>query len=165
MRSFELDILIDLCGFFRGNRFQVISNRAAKIQVCWLGYNNTTGIKNMDYLIADHNLIKKEEEESLYSEKVLYLPKIWNAMTLPDSLPEIQKNNLIFTYASFNNFHKISDDTIDVWSKILNNSNSQILLKNSMSHLGIVGEELKLNLLRKFIARGVEKKKILFIES
>ena len=161
VRSFELDILIDLCGFFRGNRFQVISNRAAKIQVCWLGYNNTTGIKNMDYLIADHNLIKKEEEK-LYSEKVLFLPKIWNAMTLLDNLPEIQKNNLIFTYASFNNFHKISDDTIDVWSKILNNSNSQIILKNPMPS-SIVGEELKLNLLRKFIARGVEKKKILFI--
>ena len=161
VRSFELDILIDLCGFFRGNRFQVISNRAAKIQVCWLGYNNTTGIKNMDYLIADHNLIKKEEEK-LYSEKVLFLPKIWNAMTLSDSLPEIQKNNLIFTYASFNNFHKISDDTIDVWSKILNNSNSQIILKNPMPS-SIVGEELKLNLLKKFIARGVEKKKILFI--
>ena len=161
VRSFELDILIDLCGFFRGNRFQVISNRAAKIQACWLGYNNTTGIKNMDYLIADHNLIKKEEEK-LYSEKVLFLPKIWNAMTPSDSLPEIQKNNSIFTYASFNNFHKISDDTIDVWSKILNNSNSQIILKNPMPS-SIVGEELKLNLLRKFIARGVEKKKILFI--
>ena len=161
VRSFELDILIDLCGFFRGNRFPVISNRAAKIQVCWLGYNNSTGIKNMDYLIADHNLIKKEEEK-LYSEKVLFLPKIWNAMTPSDILPEIQKNNSIFTYASFNNFHKISDDTIDVWSKILNNSNSQIILKNSMP-FSIVGEELKLNLLRKFIARGVEKKKILFI--
>ena len=57
---------------------------------------------------------------------------------LSDSLPEIQKNNLIFTYASFNNFHKISDDTIDVWSKILNNSNSQILLKNSMSQVLLV---------------------------
>jgi len=162
VRSLELDILIDLCGFFRGNRFQVISNRVAKIQACWLGYNNTTGIKNMDYLIADHNLIKKKEEK-FYSEKILYLPKIWNAMTLPESLPEIQKNNLIFTYASFNNFHKISDDTIDVWSKILNSSNSQILLKNSMPP-GIVGEELKLNLLNKFITRGVEKKKILFID-
>ena len=69
---------------------------------------------------------------------------------------------MIFTYASFNNFHKISDDTIDVWSKILNNSNSQIILKNSMPS-SIVGEELKLNLLKKFIARGVEKNKILFI--
>ena len=162
MRLSRLDVLIDLCGFFKGNRFQVISNRVAKAQVCWLGYNNSTGLKNMDYIIADHNLIKKNEE-SLYSEKILYLPKIWNVMTLPESLPDIKKNNLIFTYASFNNFHKISDDTIDVWSKILNNSNSQILLKNSMSQ-GIVGEELKLNLLKKFITRGVEKNKILFIE-
>jgi len=49
-----------------------------------------------------------------------------------------------------------------VWSKILNNSNSQIILKNPMPS-SIVGEELKLNLLKKFIARGVEKKKFLFI--
>ena len=161
VKSLDVDILIDLNGLTEGNRVNVMANRCAPIQICWLGYNNSTGLKNVDYLIADHNLIKKNEE-SLYAEKILYLPKIWNVMTLPESLPEIKKNNLIFTYASFNNFHKISDDTIDVWSKILNNSNSQILLKNAMPS-GIVGEEIKLNLLKKFLARGVKKKKILFI--
>ena len=45
-------------------------------------------IKNMDYLIADKNLIKKGEEK-LYKEKIIYMPKIWNAMSKPENLPEI----------------------------------------------------------------------------
>ena len=43
-----------------------------------MGYCNTTGLKNMDYIISDPNLIYPNEQ-NLYSEKVIYLPKIWNA--------------------------------------------------------------------------------------
>ena len=31
----------------------------------------------MDFLIADKNLIKPEEEK-YYSEKIIYMPDIWN---------------------------------------------------------------------------------------
>ena len=56
VRSLNLDVLIDLSGFIEGNRQQVLVNRCAKIQIGWLGYNNSLGIKNLDYLIADPNL-------------------------------------------------------------------------------------------------------------
>ena len=59
IKSLDVDILIDLNGLTEGNRINVVKNRCAPIQICWLGYNNSTGLKNMDYLIADHNLIKK----------------------------------------------------------------------------------------------------------
>ena len=59
------------------NRIALFKNRIAKIQISWLGYCNTTGINNMDYLISDKNLIY-EDEHDLYSEKILYLPNIWN---------------------------------------------------------------------------------------
>ena len=29
----------------------------AKKQIIWMGYCNTTGLKNMDYIISDPNLI------------------------------------------------------------------------------------------------------------
>ena len=58
----------------------------------------------------------------MYKEKILFLPKIWNVLSLPNNLPLISdekiKNNL-FTFGSFNNFKKISNDTIEVWSTIL----------------------------------------------
>ena len=57
------------------------------------------------------------------------MPKIWNAMSKPENLPEINdlpfKKNDIFKFGSFNSFKKISDDVIKVWSKIINNSNCE----------------------------------------
>ena len=44
--------------------------RCAKIQIEWLGYNNSVGAKNLDYLISDKNLIKSNEHH-LYKEKIL----------------------------------------------------------------------------------------------
>ena len=57
----------------------------------WLGYNNTLGCKNIDYIISDKNLIK-ENEISSYVEKILFMPNIWNALSPPDKLPNIEKN-------------------------------------------------------------------------
>ena len=165
VKSLDIDILIDLNGLTKGNRVHVMKNRCAPIQICWLGYNNSTGLKNVDYLIADHNLIKKNEE-SLYAEKILYLPKIWNAHFLPTELPPVnsptKKEDLLFSYGSFNNFKKISDDTIEVWSKIIKNSNSKIYLKNPPENACL---DLKENILKKFTDRGVQKNKIIFLET
>ena len=165
VKSLDVDILIDLNGLTEGNRVNVMANRCAPIQICWLGYNNSTGLKNMDYLIADNNLVKKDEE-NLYSEKILYLPKIWNAFSYPAELPSInqsaKKDNLLFSYGSFNNFAKISDDTIEVWSRIVNNSNSRIYLKNSQKEASL---ELTENLIKKFKDRGVQENKVIFLET
>ena len=162
IRSLELDILIDLNGFTYGNRVNIFAARSAKIQISWCGYNNSLGIKNMDYLIADKNLIKKDEE-SLYKEEILYLPNIWNAMSIPENLPDVNKlpfnDNEIFRYGSFNSFKKISNETVKIWSKILKKSNSELYLKNS----GGYNKEVYENLANKFQNEGVNMKKIIFL--
>ena len=141
-----------------------MKNRCAPIQISWLGYNNSTGIKNIDYLIADKNLIK-ENEENLYSEKILFLPKIWNALSKPKNLPQInllsKTNSKPFSYGSFNNFSKISEGVIDVWSKILKDTNSQIYLKNPRDDTPSL---VKKNIIEKFLDRDVPKNKILFLD-
>ena len=155
LRSLNFDILIDLSGFTQGNRLEVFARRCAKIQVVWLGYNNSLGIKNSDYLISDKNLVY-EDELNLYREKIIFLPEIWNALSKPENLPEIDKQkekNSNFTFCSFNNFQKISDRTINVWSRILKETNSRILLKDSLTG----GDDLKENVLQKFLKQGVKE--------
>ena len=163
VRSLNLDILIDLNGFTFGNRLNIFAARSAKRQIGWCGYNNSLGIKNMDYLIADKNLIKKDEEK-YYKEKIIYMPKIWNAMSKPENLPEINdlpfKKNDIFKFGSFNSFKKISDDVIKVWSKIINNSNCELYLKNS----GGYNKEIYDNLLKRFENENADLKKIIFLK-
>ena len=163
IRSLNLDMLIDLSGFFEGNRLQVLVNRCAKIQIGWLGYNNSLGIKNLDYLIADPNLVKSDEQNQYY-EKILFLPKIWNAMPIPKDLPSIKVNKVtsknIFSFGSFNNYQKLSNETIKLWSKILVDTNSQIYLKSSI----MGSKDIKENILNKFFKCGVKNSQIIFLD-
>ena len=129
-RSLNLDILVDLSGYTSFNRINVVRSRIAPIQISWLGYCNSLGLKNIDYIIADQNLIL-ENEKKQYLETVIYMPDIWNSLAVPENLPKIKNENTDFVYGSFNNFNKISNSTIRVWSKILNSSKSKLVLKTS----------------------------------
>ena len=159
----DIDILIDLAGFTNNNRINVFRARCAPIQILWLGYCNSLGIKNMDYIVADKNLIK-ENEKNLYSEKIIYMPEIWNVLSKPKNLPDINlnisKNNKMFTFGSLSNFQKISSKTIKVWSKILNNTNAKLILKSSVNN----NDDLIKNLKEKFLNENVNLNKIEFFD-
>ena len=107
------------------------------MQVSWLGYPNTVGFPNIDYLISDKNLIK-DGEEKFYSEKILKLSKIWNCHSgfeFDRKLlePPVKLNKHI-TFGSFNNFLKISNEVVEVWSEILKKTkNSKLILKSSLN--------------------------------
>tara|TARA_Y100000389_G_scaffold166511_1_gene171314 strand:- start:376 stop:2049 length:1674 start_codon:yes stop_codon:yes gene_type:complete len=162
IRQKEINILIDLIGHGPRNRLSIIKNRAAPLQISWLGYINTTGIGEMDYIIADPFLIKKNEQ-NLYSEKILYFPKIWNSHEKLDENLEIKipcdKNNYI-TFGSFNNFAKISTAVVDVWSEILFKTNSKLILKSSMNNCN----DLRNRFLNKFPKKLLEENKVILIE-
>ena len=159
----DIDILIDLAGFTNNNRINAFRARCAPIQILWLGYCNSLGIKNMDYIVADKNLIK-ENEKNLYSEKIIYMPEIWNVLSKPKNLPDINlnisKNNKMFTFGSLSNFQKISSKTIKVWSKILNNTNAKLILKSSVNN----NDDLIKNLKEKFLNENVNLNKIEFFD-
>ena len=68
------------------------------------------------------NLIKQEEEK-FYAEKVIQLSNIWNAHSGFDLNRKYNKlpfeKEKTFTFGSLNNFRKISSETVDAWSLIL----------------------------------------------
>ena len=127
------------------NRIEMLKSRTARKQIIWMGYCNTTGLKNMDYIISDPNLIRSNEEK-FYAEKVIYLPKIWNShcgfdLERIENSPPFLKNKF-FTFGSFNSFDKINPDVISVWSNILKKiNNSKLILKTSKIKHGL--ERLK----------------------
>ena len=138
IRDLKLDITIDLMGYTSTHRIELFKNRLAKKQVIWMGYCNTSGLENMDYIITDPNLIY-ENEKDLYSEKVIYLPEIWNCHCGFDferkENPPPFINNKYFTFGSFNSFNKINPDVVNVWSNILKRvSKSKLVLKTSQKN-------------------------------
>lgn len=155
----QINILFDLIGYTNSDRLEIFNSRIAPTQISWLAYCNTTGLNTVDYLIADKNLIY-ENEHDLYSEKIIKLPDIWNSHSgfnyqrIFNETPAL--NRPIFTFGSLNNFRKISDETIKVWSKILNNTpNSNLILKSS----DFCSNEI---LLSKFNSYGVADKVKIF---
>ena len=135
IRSKKISILFDLTGYFSDNKISIFKNRAAPIQVSWCGYTNTTGLAEMDYIIADPYVIKQEEEK-FYTEKILRLPSIWNShsgLKIERKLNKTpMKENNYITFCSFNNFSKISELNVKVWSEGLRKiKNSKLLLKPS----------------------------------
>jgi len=138
IRKNNINIIIDLMGLSSSDRLTLFKNRLAPIQVLWLGYNNTSGLNEMDYLIADPNLIKKNEVK-LYSEKILFLPNIWNCHSglgiLRKENPAPLIKNKYITFGSFNNTNKISDEVVSVWSNILKSTNnSRLIIKSSHAY-------------------------------
>ena len=88
----------------------------------------------MDYLIADPNLIYENEIDQ-YSEKVMFLPNIWNChkgfeFRRQEYPAPVLKNDYI-TFGSFNNFNKINSSVVKIWSDILKKiPNSKLIIKS-----------------------------------
>ena len=137
LQDHKIEILVDLLGLFHADRIEIFNSRISPLQISWLGYPNTVGFSNIDYLISDKNLIKNDEEK-FYSEKILKLSEIWNCHSGFEFDRELLetpvKSNKYITFGSFNNFLKISNEVVEVWSEILKKiKNSKLILKSSLN--------------------------------
>ena len=135
IRNDCIDILVDLSGHTSGNRLTLFAKRPAPIQVSWIGYFATTGLTAMDYILADRFVVP-EQEEHFYTEKVRCLPDSYLCFDPPKFDLEIHNTPAklmgVFTFGSFNNYCKLSPETITLWAKILNAvPSSRLLLKHN----------------------------------
>ena len=135
IQDLNIDILIDLNGMWGNNRLSIFNTRVCPLQISWLGFNNSTGLKEVDFILADINTVK--DEEKYYGSKIFKLPKIWNSHRGFDHKRYFNempcKKNGYFTFGSLNNFMKLNDEVLNVWIKILKKiKNSKIILKSSL---------------------------------
>ena len=131
----SIDILIDLAGHTVNNRLLLFGRKLAPVQVTWVGYPATTGLSAIDYKIVDHYTDPIGITEQFYSEKLMRLPES-SMCYLPDKespvighLPAFTTGHI--TFGSFNNFQKVTPETIDLWAKILNSIPSACLMLKS----------------------------------
>lgn len=123
IRDDGIDLLIDLSGHTAHNRLPVFAWKPAPLQLSWLGYFATTGIAEIDYLIADAWTLP-ENEESNFTEKIWRLPETRLCFTPPSGnvkvgpLPALSNGHVVF--ACFNNLSKMNDAVVELWARILN---------------------------------------------
>jgi protein O-GlcNAc transferase len=119
-----IDILIDLSGHTAHNRLPIFAWRPARVQVSWLGYFASTGLAEMDYLIAD-SISVPAQLRAHFSERIWYLPETRLCMTPPQAaqalvvtaLPAIGLGRI--TFGCFQTLSKINDRVLHAWGQIL----------------------------------------------
>ncbi len=157
----RIDVLVDLSGHTGRNRLPMFAWRPAPLQVSWLGYFATTGLSEIDYLLADPHVVPPNEEAQ-YTERIWRLPDSYLCFTLPSEpvavapLPALA--NGYVTFGCLNNHKKLNDGVITVWSRILREvSHSRLLLKNhQLGEPSIVRETSS-----RFAAHGIDETRLL----
>lgn len=117
-----LHILFDLSGHTGYNRLPMFAYKPAPIQVTWLGYPATTGMKEMDYILANTHLIPVGQEQP-FVEQVWRLPEVAGCFSpliedIPIAAPPSLQNGYT-TFGCFNNLIKMTDKVVAIWSQIL----------------------------------------------
>lgn len=130
----RIDLLLDLSGHTARHRMPLFGRRAAPVQVTFLGYPASTGVPNMDWIIADP-VVAPEDHAPLYSERVMRLPNTVfcyapDAAAYPFPAHPPAQAGRPLTFGSFNNVPKLTPHTIRLWAAVLDRvPGSRLLLK------------------------------------
>jgi predicted O-linked N-acetylglucosamine transferase (SPINDLY family) len=161
-RELGIDVAVDLKGFTTDNRAGIFAERAAPLQVSYLGYPGTMGASYMDYVIADKTLIPQSSRQH-YREKVVYLPNSYQVnddkrriADTPFSKRDLGLPDTGFVFCCFNNSYKINPSVFDRWMRILRRVEGSVLWLLEDNPAVVT------NLRREAVKRGVNAERIVF---
>jgi predicted O-linked N-acetylglucosamine transferase (SPINDLY family) len=160
IRADRIDVLIDLAGHTAGNRLLTFARKPAPVQMTWLGYEGTTGLAAMDYLIADDRLIPPGAEVH-YRERVLRLPGGYTTYDPPAGAPDPGPPPAVasgrVTFGCFNNPTKLSPPALALFAAALNRAPGARLL---LQYRGLDDSSLAARLRQRLSAAGVEPDRV-----
>jgi protein O-GlcNAc transferase len=123
IRQDLIDILVDLTMHMGNNRLLVFARKPAPVQVTYLAYGGTTGLTAMDYRLTDPYLDPRGQNGQFYVEESVYLPESYWCYRPPLELPEVAALpvlvNRYMTFGCLNNFCKVTEPTLEAWSRLL----------------------------------------------
>jgi protein O-GlcNAc transferase len=127
MHADNVHILIDLAGHSALNALRVFAWRPAPVQVSWLGYFASTGLSEIDYLIADAVSVPLDQH-TFFTESIWYLPETRLCFSapsaqddaeIPASTPPPALANGYITFGSFQTSAKLNDSVLRTWGEVL----------------------------------------------
>ncbi|MFG6463783.1 tetratricopeptide repeat protein [Roseateles sp. DXS20W] len=113
-----IDVLVDLHGHTGGHRLGVFARRPAPRQFSWLGYAGSTGLAQMDGVVGDRWLLP-DDAEAGFVEPLLRLPHSFTVYAPPAQAPAVVALGDAPRFGSFNALHKLGDDVLALWARVL----------------------------------------------
>jgi predicted O-linked N-acetylglucosamine transferase (SPINDLY family) len=135
VRSDDIDILVEMTGFSPYHRFGAMALRCAPIQISYLNHLGTSGVQNVDFILADEVSVLPDEDR-FFTERVWRLPGSflcynYDMVEWPPVSPTPSRTNGFVTFGCFGSGGKINDDIIAIWARILTRvPSSRLYLRN-----------------------------------
>jgi predicted O-linked N-acetylglucosamine transferase (SPINDLY family) len=159
IRADRIDVLVDLAGHTAGHRLLVFARKPAPVQVSWLGYGYTTGLKSIDYFLADPQFAPPGCEH-LFSEKLARLP-VFAAYRPAEGMgsPETARRpRSTVTFGTLTRTVRINHHVVRSWAAILSATpGSQLVLNSGNFRTASFCDDLA----NKFAAHGIARERLL----
>lgn len=158
VRKDGIDVLVDFNMHMAGTRLRAFAEKPAPVQICWLAYPGTTGLKAMDYRISDALMDPVAAPHSLYTERCLRLPDAFWCYDPLTTGPELSEppalKNGYLTFGCLNAFWKTNPLIFALWARVLK------AVPQSRFVLLVPGPEAQRRALEAFAKEGIETARI-----
>lgn len=160
IESDAIDILVELAGHTAQNGAAVLRSRPAPVQALYIGYPGTSGLPEVDYLIADARVCPPSCEK-YYSERIARVDGSFWCYRPPERAPAAGEPPLLrnghVTFGSYNALHKVSKTTFELWARLLRAvPQSRLVLKS----LAFADEALRASVRRKWEDAGIDARRV-----
>ena len=139
VRADKVNALVEFTGFSPHHRYAAMGARCAPVQISYLNHAGTSGVSNIDYVIADE-VAAPPDLDRFYTETILRLPGTffnfnydWDEF--PDAGPPPCLRTGVTTFGCFGSQSKINDAQIYMWAKLLlSTEQTRLFLRNQTLH-------------------------------
>jgi predicted O-linked N-acetylglucosamine transferase (SPINDLY family) len=159
VRDDEIDVLVDLAGHTADHRLRAFAHKPAPVQVSYMGYLNTTGLKAIDYYLTDA-VLDPPGEPHRYTEELVRLPHGVACFVPPAESPEVSplpvRRKGHITFGSLHRLHKVTPATVAVWARVLQAvPDAELLI-----FWPTMSEYIRDSLLQQFASCGIGKERL-----
>jgi protein O-GlcNAc transferase len=163
IREDRIDILVDLAGHTANNRLLVFAIKPAPVQVTWLGYCDTTGLRTMDWRFTDAHADPSGSTEQFHTERLFRLPETFASYRPAKEAPAVNPlpalSRGLVTFASFHAAGKLNAPMLECWAEIMRNVSGSRLM---FAGFGLDETAIRERLAAFFAERGVESPRLEF---
>jgi predicted O-linked N-acetylglucosamine transferase (SPINDLY family) len=159
----RIDILMELSGHTHLHSLVALHRRPAPVQVTYLGYPNTTGLRQVDYRLVDSISDPPGAADALATERLARLDPCFLCYKPPADAPDCRTDsasNRPITFGSFNTLQKINRSLVAFWARLLQSvPGSRLVLKAGPA----ADASLRESAMARFAAAGLDPARVEFL--
>jgi len=125
IRDDGVDVLVELTGHTANNRLGALALEPAPVQITWIGYPNSTGLRSVNYRITDDTCDPCDTKQT-FTEELVRMPSPYSFLCYtpnPEAPAEVSAPPCVtrgyVTFGCFNTMAKVTPAVRAVWSEIL----------------------------------------------